>query len=233
MSEGPFQLKKIDLGWTHTLTNNKATIFFGNTSATLQKIKDYFKFRHSVLLKQVHGNQVLDHSSKENLPADKTLSADGHRTSQKNLALLILTADCIPFLFCKKDGTHCGALHAGWRGVEQRIIPAALQSLDLAEYHFWIGPHIRKQSFEVGKDVAERLLLSTKLDAKDAILNHTDLNKRRVDLDFIVRKQLEEFRITESQITSIDIDTFTNEELASFRRKPIDTGRNISFVSLN
>ena len=101
-------------------------------------------------LKQVHGNDCVTADL-----ATEGVAADASYTGSRDKVLAILTADCVPVLFCDLDGTEVAAAHAGWRGLESGVLEA---SVDRFEAHpdqlcAWIGPCIGASSYEVGADV--------------------------------------------------------------------------------
>lgn len=102
-------------------------------------------------LRQVHGIAVA--------PADPALvlEADASWTATPGVACAVLTADCLPVLFCDRAGTRVAAAHAGWRGLAGGVLEATLDALALppTELLVWLGPAIGPQAFEVGPEVRE------------------------------------------------------------------------------
>ncbi len=102
-------------------------------------------------LKQVHGTRVvmLDGPQVESPEADASVSAGPNRVCA------VLTADCLPVLFCDRAGTRVAAAHAGWRGLAAGVLEATVARMAVApdEIMVWLGPAIGPQVFEVGKDV--------------------------------------------------------------------------------
>ena len=86
-------------------------------------------------------------------------AADGSYTDQQGVVCALLTADCIPLLFCNRSGTRVAAIHAGWRGLSQGITRhlTAIFDPEGDEILAWIGPHIRAQHYEVGVEVKQAL----------------------------------------------------------------------------
>lgn len=102
-------------------------------------------------LNQVHGCDVLqiEPGTGQGCSADAAVSVAPGRVCA------VLTADCLPLLFCDRAGTQVAAVHAGWRGLLHGVIEAALDSLAVPgpDVLCWLGPAIGPQAFEVGNEV--------------------------------------------------------------------------------
>jgi polyphenol oxidase len=111
-------------------------------------------------LTQVHGKDIL-RLEEATLPADRT--ADAAVTGRPGRVLAILTADCLPVLFCSRDGRRIGAAHAGWRGLADGVLEAAVAALQVPadELLAWIGPGIGAAAYEVGEEVRDACLASS------------------------------------------------------------------------
>lgn len=104
-------------------------------------------------MQQVHGIKV------ERIDAALTPPpvADALYTTQTGIALGVLTADCLPVLFCSADGKQIAAAHAGWRGLCNGVLDFALEQFSCAPsaIRCWLGPAIGPCHFEVGNDVRD------------------------------------------------------------------------------
>ncbi|NQD80956.1 multi-copper polyphenol oxidoreductase, partial [Pseudomonas sp. CrR14] len=71
-------------------------------------------------LQQVHGIDVAQ--------ADPEVveQADASWTATPGVACAVMTADCLPVLFCDSAGTRVAAAHAGWRGLAGGVLEATL-----------------------------------------------------------------------------------------------------------
>jgi hypothetical protein len=105
-------------------------------------------------LEQVHGVRVLD------LDREHGVQADGAVTSRVGVVCVVMTADCLPVLLCDRDGTRVGVAHAGWRGLLDGVLPAAVAALgnDPAGLVAWLGPAIGQAAYEVGPEVRDAFL---------------------------------------------------------------------------
>ncbi|BAN97283.1 hypothetical protein E05_25170 [Plautia stali symbiont] len=104
-------------------------------------------------LEQVHGQTVA------RLPAAASLPrADAAITRESGVVCAVMTADCLPVLFCSDDGSEFAAAHAGWRGLCHGVLEQTLAQFycPASEIHAWLGPAIGPQAFEVGPRCAVR-----------------------------------------------------------------------------
>ena len=99
-------------------------------------------------LKQIHGATVVDAGS-------DVLTADASVTRQEGCVCAVLTADCLPVLFCDRAGRVVAAAHAGWRGLAQGVLEATVAAMQVppGDVLAWMGAAIGPQVFEVGDDV--------------------------------------------------------------------------------
>lgn len=73
------------------------------------------------------------------------LAVDALVTHQPGCALLVLAADCVPVLLADGAAGVAGVVHAGWRGVQARVVTAgvaAMQDLGAQRIRAVVGPAI-------------------------------------------------------------------------------------------
>lgn len=106
-------------------------------------------------LDQVHSNLVVT-ASEWTTPR----RADACIATTPAQVCAVLTADCLPVLFCTRDGTRVAAAHAGWRGLAAGILDNTVRELGVpgGELLAWMGPAISQSAFEVGDDVRTAFL---------------------------------------------------------------------------
>lgn len=111
-------------------------------------------------LEQVHGNTVVKAASDAERREHWAPAADAAWTDQAGVPVAVMTADCLPVLFCDRAGRHVAAAHAGWRGLEAGILEATMVALPapVSELLAWIGPAIGPDAFEVGPEVRTAFL---------------------------------------------------------------------------
>lgn len=104
-------------------------------------------------LEQVHGSRVIHAGETDNC-------ADGIWTGQLGQACAVLTADCLPVLLARCDGTAVAAVHAGWRGLQAGVVRAGLAAIAPREQAVsaWLGPAICGRCYQVGDEVYQAFM---------------------------------------------------------------------------
>ncbi|MGB3786963.1 MAG: peptidoglycan editing factor PgeF [Phormidesmis sp.] len=85
--------------------------------------------------------------------------ADGIVTERPNQMVWACSADCTPALISDVETGQVAAVHAGWRGTAQKILPAAIarlqsQGSQLENLRVALGPAIDGSVYQVGRNVA-------------------------------------------------------------------------------
>ena len=197
-----------------------------------QRLSSYIP-SEPVWLNQVHGIEVIDAAKSTCLQ-----NADASFTTQNNVVCVTMTADCLPVLLCDKAGTVVAAVHAGWRGLCDGAIEAAVNKMrvNTGEILAWLGPAIGPNAFEVGDDVRQQFMAQDS-QAALAFKPHieTQLNGRWLcDMYLIAQQRLNKLGVTLIYGAGINENycTYTDEaRFFSFRRDNI-TGRMASMIWL-
>ena len=106
-------------------------------------------------LQQVHGIVTVN---AENSPIFSP--ADASFTRKAGQVCAVMTADCLPVLFCDRAGTVVAAAHAGWRGAHEGVLEATLDAMEALgarrdNIAAVIGPTISQAAYEVGPEFYE------------------------------------------------------------------------------
>ena len=173
-------------------------------------------------LQQVHGRDVI----KLNQPLTKPVLADGSFTSHSGVVCAVLTADCLPVLLCDQSGSIVAAVHAGWRGLQQNILSAAIQSMavDPKIILAWFGPAISSNVYEVDEKVRNQF---TEEKYKSVFIA-TRSGHWNMSLTAIAQIQLQELGVT--RIYNSGYCTYSQNNLFFSHRKEANTGRMASLI---
>lgn len=176
---------------------------------------------------QVHGKSVTRATrAKEWRECD---SCDALWTSEREVALGIKVADCLPVAMVDPSHSVTANVHSGWRGAVQGITAETVDALmretafDPREAFAYLGPSIRVCCFEVGEEVAAQF---------DARYVDRTRAKAHIDLvtytsDILRGRGIDQTRIFDSQLcTRCDGSIFH-----SYRRDGKGGGRNLMFVA--
>jgi len=108
-------------------------------------------------LKQTHSAEV---SHLDGANPRQSTAADAAVTQSSDEVCIIMTADCLPVLFCEYSGQTVAAAHAGWRGMAAGILEATIAAMrtPAEEILAWLGPAIGPEVYEVGDEVRAALV---------------------------------------------------------------------------
>jgi len=117
-------------------------------------------------LNQVHGTSVVRSGA-----GAEGADADAVWTDSPGQPCAVLTADCLPVLFCSHEGDRVGAAHAGWRGLAGGVLEATIEAMDVPgeQLMAWLGPAIGPSAFEVGPEVREAFVTNLEGAARRAV----------------------------------------------------------------
>lgn len=175
-------------------------------------------------LDQVHGIKVVDASN----GGVGGFQGDASFSRETNQVCSVLTADCLPVLFCDRQGATVAAAHAGWRGLLAGVLESTLNAMtrDTNEIMAWLGPAIGPDNFEVGEEVYQSFVQHS-ADSADAF----KANRPGHYLANIY--QLAKLRLQSRGVNQIyggDFCTFKEQDrFYSFRRDG-QTGRMVSLI---
>ncbi|MDR2015072.1 MAG: peptidoglycan editing factor PgeF [Azoarcus sp.] len=181
-------------------------------------------------LEQVHGIEAVPAGEGGGAP----VCADASVTRKTGIVCAVMTADCLPVLFCDDEGTVAAAAHAGWRGLIAGVLEAALAAMEIdpGRVMAWLGPAIGPTAFEVGEEVREAFLASDP-GAREAFAPRESGGKWFADIFLLAYRRLAQAGVRQNQIHGGGICTVSEgERFYSYRREAI-TGRFASMVWLD
>lgn len=176
-------------------------------------------------LRQVHGVAVAELGP---LPSEDEPQADAAVSHIPGTVLSILTADCLPVLFCADDGSEIGAAHAGWRSLAGGVLEATVAGLRVAPRNLmaWLGPCIGAPSYEVGEEVRAAFLAHDPASAAGFI--PTRAGHWTCDLTALARQRLQALGV--GHVSGGGFDTRLDERFYSYRRDGERSGRFASLI---
>jgi len=220
------------------------------------QIKELLKGRgaeapwHPVLLAQIHSARVL-HPKSQWVPGEETFTPEGRsclegdglqgRRGDGHL-FVVKTADCVPVLAVHTILGAYAALHAGWRGTAEGILPHLLDLWaraggDPGGVHLSLGPHIGRCCYEVGPECVAAF---HPRHLRDAVAQTQ--GRPHLSLAQVLVNQAREAGVPAGQVdagalcTRCHVDAQGGAPFASYRRdsrqgtRPV--GRNVSFIAV-
>lgn len=169
-------------------------------------------------LTQVHGERVVAFEEVMGLETE----ADGIVSGRPGQICAVLTADCLPVLFCDRSGNRVAAAHAGWRGLAAGILQATVDKLgvDPGDVLAWLGPGIGPSVYEVGAEVREAFIGANR-EARYAFAGRG--GRWLADLYLLARQTLA--RAGVGQIHGGGFCTYTEKDRFFSHRRDGQTGR--------
>ena len=157
------------------------------------------------------------------------LARDGLISSERDVPIAILTADCAPLFFYAPRTNVIGIVHAGWRGIRDGIIHSTLDTMtnnfrvNTKDIHVACGPAIRSCCYEVGEDVSHYF---------NSGVTHKD-SRIFLDLPEVIKSELCEHGVLAHNIIDSELCTHCLQDtFFSYRREGENTGRILSLIML-
>lgn len=162
--------------------------------------------------------------------------ADAVITDKKNCFLVLTIADCVPVIIYDQIKKVIGLIHAGWRGVDKKIVTKTIQELgkkynsNLKDLIIGIGPCIGKDSYVKDNFPKDRRK------AWGGFIEDVECGKYSIDLLGYVKEQLLNSGVKDTNIYRSGIDVFKNKNFYSHyrdvRTEKGDSGRFICVVGI-
>lgn len=166
--------------------------------------------------------------------------ADAMVTDRPEVALGILTADCVPVLLADPEARVVGAAHAGWRGAIGGVLDAAVAAMERlgarrARIHAGIGPAIAQRSYEVGPEFRQAFLAQDR-GSEDLFCPSPRQGHHHFDLKGFAARRLAQMGV--GKVQTLPCDTCAEDgRFFSYRRSCLrgepDYGRGLSLIFLD
>ncbi len=204
------------------------------------KNRDFFSKEfpnmHFIVANQTHSNNIhiVTETKTEGWSSLDTAieNCDALITKQKNIMLTILTADCVPILLFDKKQNIISAVHAGWKGTEQKIVYKTIEKMkeifnsNPKDILATIAPSIGKCCYEVDWRVSKHFK-----EIENAYENRG--KKQMLDLPYINKVQLLQAGIDEHNIELSNVCTACEvKNYFSYRKEKGCSGRFMSMIGL-
>ena len=197
-------------------------------------LKDEFTLKNLSKNKQIHSN-IVNKIDKTNI--GQIIDGDAIITNEKNVPLVILTADCVPVILVDTENKAVGLAHAGGRGTYGKICEETLKSMQ-ENYNTnpenviaIIGPSIGSCCYEVSYDLIDKFekLLPN---ADEKIYEIRD-EKYYLNLWEVNTQILKEFGVLKSNIINMNICTSCNcDRFFSYRKHEKTPKRIGTFIEI-
>ena len=186
-----------------------------------------------ILMHQTHSNKVVE-IKKYNFK--NKIKADAIITKMNNIAIGVLTADCVPIIICDERNKIVGCIHAGWKGAFSGIINNTIKKIKKLnsnnKIYASVGPCIGEKNYEV--DIKFYKKFVSKSWKNKIYFKYKSKTKKLFDLRRFATDKLLKLNV---KVDQIEKDTFAEKSnFFSYRRsqkfKQKDYGRCISAVRL-
>ncbi|WP_139454195.1 peptidoglycan editing factor PgeF [Campylobacter armoricus] len=159
-----------------------------------------------VFLNQIHSN-IITHYNK-----DFHFNADGIISDEKNVALCILSADCLPLLLYDDKKKTIAALHSGRKGCFENILKEAVLKMQESfntqtkNLKLIISAGICSKNYEINGEILDY--------SKENFASF--LHENKLDLKALVKFQANNLGIKD--IFDINLCTFDDKRFFSYRK---------------
>jgi hypothetical protein len=163
-------------------------------------------------------------------------AADAAVAFQPGEVRAVLTADCLPVLFCDQAGTVVAAAHAGWRGLAGGVLEATVAAMEAPPENIlaWLGAAIGPAAFEVGEEVREAFVSQHPLTGvafRPALPGTLDEAPRKWLADLYAMARIRLAAIGVTRVYGGGLCTHSDPRFFSYRRES-RTGRMASVIWL-
>ncbi|MCK4912518.1 MAG: polyphenol oxidase family protein [Candidatus Omnitrophica bacterium] len=177
----------------------------------VSSLSEGFRVRH---MRQSHSNQV------NCLVGLEVSDSDGLFTKERQEAVVVKSADCLPIYFSSQELGAIGVVHMGWRSAAKGILDNI--NYNLKSFKVVLGVGLRRCCYRIGKEFLEYSRLTNCL--------QQDQEQLYFDPIKFVKEELFKKGLKSENLYDLDFCSFCSEVPAfSYRRTNAD-GRTLSFI---
>lgn len=190
-----------------------------------------------VSVRQEHGSEILVLDRPLKVGEQFLDGWDAVVTNQPKTLVTVRTADCVPVLIADASRGSVGAVHAGWRGIADGIVPKTVRKMvgrfggDPTAFHAAIGPSAGPCCYEVDAPVIEQL--TQDVPRASILLKRTGPDAGHVDLKGLIARQVTSLGIRHDHVHVVNVCTMCRSDLFfSYRREGRVHGTMVSGIML-
>lgn len=194
-----------------------------------QLLSQKFPMKHVVFMQQVHSSHIVVIDEKFDLTTQPP--CDALITNLPHIALMVMTADCVPVLLYDAKEKVIGAVHAGRAGAFQGIVPKTLAQMNqyfgtkTDNVYVAIGASIGGCCYELSSDLLDEAVSL-------GFLSAVDKKRKTLDVATIIDNQLYQSGVPKNHIQQDKRCTACEtQEFFSYRAEG-KTGRQAGVIML-
>ncbi|MGI1678794.1 MAG: peptidoglycan editing factor PgeF [Cellvibrionaceae bacterium] len=220
--------------------SNNLALHVGDDGKNVEKNRETLSSRLKLSapiawLTQIHSDRIITESNffAEIDDRNHPMEADGVVSCSSKLVCAVMTADCLPVLFCNKQGTQVAAIHAGWRGLANGILKKSVSAFNnnsADELMVFLGPAITQNCYEVGEEVVSALELTVSLRRenfarlsvpvlKDSFLNQAENQEQKSSRIKMKKYHLDMYAVAKAQLSEVGVLNISGGDRCSFSEK--------------
>lgn len=195
-------------------------------------------YKKIVIPDQIHSVNIEVFENKNNDLIQRIDDTDGIITTEKNIFLTVITADCLPMIIVDKNLGAIGISHQGWRGsvkkMAQKMVEKFVQlGSNLKDIKVALGPHIGQCCYDIDED--RYYQFKQEFDGYSEKIFHWQQGRWHLNLGLLNYLLLQEIGLQKHQIDFFPFCTKCNKkQFFSFRRdKKENYGEMLSFIIKN
>ena len=236
-NDSPYLTCSLFEGWQHGWLTQQFS-----PRSPFEITPDLFPGAVAYRVMQIHGNRVLAPSEMASPLHNGNLSdGDGVISQGPQQAMWVCTADCTPVLIGDVRTGQAAAVHAGWRGTAQKIVPIAIDRFlqsgsQLADLRIGMGPAVSGGAYQVDVEVGLKTAITLapelanlpqhqaieqlKAWSNSPILADAEAGKVRLDVRRVNALQLEQLGVEPEHLSIAPHCTYSDPvHFFSYRRE--------------